>query len=118
MSAFVGIHSFVDSLMFARLVYFVDVIRNMAHDWTYENVTFTPIKLMGIILFYSFKLVFKYKNIHVCNTIVIPSNFTFLVKLSSFKSSEVLHYYKEGIKEFNPKRLRRALVSMLFFSPL
>lgn len=104
MSAFVGIHSFVDSLMFARLVYFVDVIRNMAHDWTYENVTFTPIKLMGIILFYSFKLVFKYKNIHICNIIVIPSNCTFLVKLLS---SEVLHYYKEGIKEFNPKRLRR-----------
>lgn len=34
MPAFVGNHSFVDSLMFARLVYFADVIRNMVHDWT------------------------------------------------------------------------------------
>ena len=34
MSTFVGNHSFVDSLMFARFVYFAYVIRNMAHDWT------------------------------------------------------------------------------------
>lgn len=90
MSAFVGTHSFVDSLMFARLVYFVDVIRNMAHDWTYENVTFTPIKLMGIILFYSFKLVFKYKNIHICNIIVIPSNFHLPLQAFEFRSITLL----------------------------
>lgn len=90
MSAFVGTHSFVDSLMFARLVYFVDVISNMAHDWTYENVTFTSLKLMGMILFYLFKLVFKYKNIQICNIIVIPSNFHLPRQAFEFRSITLL----------------------------
>lgn len=34
MSAFAGKHSSVDSLMFARLVDFAEVILNMVQDWT------------------------------------------------------------------------------------